>query len=74
LSDLRAERQQITVILNEAVVRRTVGGQEVRRAQIHRLIEESDREQVDLRIIPFVAGVHPVMKGSFIMLRFPDSS
>ncbi|MCE7008544.1 helix-turn-helix domain-containing protein [Kibdelosporangium philippinense] len=76
---LRTERQQrigdkpITAIINEAVVRRMVGGKEVMHAQVQRLVDESTTGRVDLRMIPFDAGAHPGMKGSFIMLRFPDT-
>jgi transcriptional regulator with XRE-family HTH domain len=76
---LRAERQQrlghqkITAVVNEAVLRRTVGGRGVMRAQLERLVNEIDHDRVDLRLLPFEAGAHPGMKGAFIMLRFPDS-
>ena len=60
-------------MINEAVAHRLVGGPAVMRAQLDRLIEEIERGRVNLRLIPFAAGAHPAMKGSFIMLRFPDT-
>lgn len=74
---LRAERQRnvradITAVVNEAVVRRMVGGPEVMRAQVRRLREEADAGR--LRVVPFSAGAHPGMHGAFWMLRFDDDA
>jgi transcriptional regulator with XRE-family HTH domain len=77
--ELRLERQQhigsqqITAVINEAVARRVVGGPQVMRAQLDRLVNEIEGGRVDLRIVPFEAGAHAAMAGSFIMLRFEDT-
>jgi len=76
-AQLRLERQQqirdqqISAVINEAVVRRQVGNATVMRDQLARLVAEIDRG-VDLRVLPFASGAHAAMTGSFIMLRFPD--
>jgi hypothetical protein len=75
---LRLERQTILgsdeqptlrVILDEGAVRRVVGGPEVLRAQIARLVEESTRSRVQIQLLPFDAGSG--FDGSFAILDFP---
>jgi hypothetical protein len=40
------------------------------RAQLHHLLEMSVRPYIDLRIVPFSAGAHAGMAGSFDLMRF----
>lgn len=60
------------VILNEAVVRRPVGGESVMHEQIQHLIALAKRPNITIQILPFSVGAHPSMKTSFILLRFPE--
>jgi hypothetical protein len=63
---------QLTVVLNEAIVRRPVGGRQVMAAQLDALAEAGELPNVDLRVVPFSAGLHAgVMSGPFVILRFP---
>ncbi len=59
-------------VLNEAVIRRVVGGAEVMRAQLGRIAGLSELPHVNVQVLPFSAGVHPAMDGSFEILGFPD--
>lgn len=61
-------------ILNEAVLRRAVGGQEVMRAQLAHLAEMASLDSVTMQVLPFAVGAHPAMNESFMMLSFPESS
>jgi hypothetical protein len=63
---------QLWLILNEAVIRRVVGGGSVMRDQLDRLIEASRMPELTLQVIPFTAGAHAAMDGSFILLGFPE--
>lgn len=81
--NLRRERQQriegnhpprLHFFINEAVVRRPVGHAETVREQFEQLIESSKLEHITLRIVPFSAGAHPGMTGSFAVMQFPDES
>jgi transcriptional regulator with XRE-family HTH domain len=63
---------ELDVVINEAVVRRVVGGAEVMRAQLAQIIEVAELPNVTLRILPFGAGAHPAANGSFVLLDFPD--
>lgn len=63
---------QLMVVLNEAIVRRPVGGRAVMAAQLASLAAAAELPNVDLRVVPFRAGLHPgVMSGPFVILRFP---
>jgi transcriptional regulator with XRE-family HTH domain len=78
---LRMARQQLLTrelpprlwaVVDEAALRRPVGGPEVMRGQLERLIEATKLPNVTLQVLPFQAGAHPAMVGSFSVLRFPD--
>jgi transcriptional regulator with XRE-family HTH domain len=63
---------QLQVALNEAILRRPVGGPRVMAEQLDQLAQVSGLSNVSLRVAPFSAGVHPgVMSGPFVILRFP---
>jgi len=81
LVEIRMKRQELLdwvdppwlfFILDEAVVRRLIGGKAVMRRQIRRLIEIAHRPKVTVEIVPFSAGVHPGLKGPFVVIEFPD--
>jgi DNA-binding XRE family transcriptional regulator len=57
---------------SEAAMRRPVGGREVMRGQLERLIEAAKLPNVTLQVLAFDAGAHPAMVGSFSVLRFPE--
>jgi hypothetical protein len=61
-------------ILDEAVLRRQIGGPDVMRRQLQRLVEMSERQVVTLQVLPFNTGAHRALDGSFIMLEFGGSS
>lgn len=65
---------ELWAVLNEAVIRRNVGGSAVIRAQLEHLAELSDLPSVTIQVLPFRAGVHPAMDGSFSILGFPVPS
>lgn len=62
------------VVLDEAVVSRPVGGDAVMRAQLHRLVEAAELPHVTLQLLPFEAGAHAGMDGTFAILDFPEPS
>lgn len=59
-------------VLNEAVIRRVVGGASTMRAQLQHIAETADLAHVTVQVLPFRAGAHPAMDGSFIVLGFPE--
>jgi transcriptional regulator with XRE-family HTH domain len=63
---------QVSLILNEAVLRRPAGGNEVMHEQIELLAKERDPANVTVQILSFNAGAHPAVLGPFHMLTFFD--
>jgi hypothetical protein len=68
----REHPPRLWAVVDEAALRRPVGGPEVMRGQVERLIEATKLPNVTLQILPFDAGAHPAMLGTFTILRFPD--
>jgi len=58
--------------MDEAVLRRPVGGAAVMRAQLRHLIEVAAMPQVTLQVLPFTHGGHAGATGSFTVLRFAE--
>ena len=58
--------------MDEAVLRRPVGGAAVMHAQFQHLIEVAELPQVTLQVVPFARGGHPGESGSFTVLRFEE--
>src|SRR5215470_3110922 len=61
-------------VLNEAVLRRTVGTPEVMHAQLRHLIEVAELPNVTIQVLPFDAGPHAAMNSPFTILRFADQT
>ncbi|MGW2792263.1 helix-turn-helix domain-containing protein [Streptomyces sp. NPDC001251] len=78
--DIRMKRQELLVrddaphiwaVIDEAVIRRMVGGREVMREQLHRLHTQALLPQVTIQILPFAQGAHAAAVGSFVILGGP---
>ncbi len=78
---LRLGRQELLIkpggprlwaIVDEAALRRPIGGKEVMRAQLVQLIEATDQSQVTLQVMPFRTGGHAAEAGAFTIMRFPE--
>jgi hypothetical protein len=67
-----ADPPRIWSILDEAALRRPVGGPKVMREQLHRLVEVAQLPSVTLQVIPFRAGAHDGAGGPFTALRFSE--
>jgi hypothetical protein len=67
-----SDAPQLWLVLNEAVIRRVVGNGTIMREQLERLIEASQLPNLTLQVVPFNAGAHAAMDGSFILLGFPE--
>jgi transcriptional regulator with XRE-family HTH domain len=63
---------QIIAILDEAVLRRQVGGPQAMRGQIRHLIAMAALPNVVIHVLPFGVGAHPGMEGPFCLLSFPE--
>jgi transcriptional regulator with XRE-family HTH domain len=79
--DLRLERQRIFerpdgpvfwAVIDEAALRRPIGGAEVMKAQLEHLIDLMRQPSITIQIMPFSFGGHSAEGGAFSVLRFPD--
>ncbi|MCX4911452.1 helix-turn-helix transcriptional regulator [Streptomyces sp. NBC_00878] len=79
--DLRLRRQSLLerpdaptlwVVMEETVLHRVVGGAEVMREQIERLLEASELEHVSVDVVPFTAGSHVGACAPFTYFRFEE--
>jgi transcriptional regulator with XRE-family HTH domain len=68
----RPDPPDLAVILDEAVLRRTVGGPTVMRDQLRHLQQLARQPNVVLQVVPFAAGAHPGVNGPFAILEFGD--
>ncbi|WP_156724091.1 helix-turn-helix domain-containing protein [Streptomyces apocyni] len=76
---LRMQRQELLtrdnaprlwVVMDETVLRRTVGGPGLMRAQVDRLLEATEMPHVTLQVAEFADGHHPGTYGPFVLFRF----
>jgi transcriptional regulator with XRE-family HTH domain len=63
---------RLSVVLDEAVLRRRVGGREVMLGQLHRLLKASTHPSITLQVLEFNAGEHPGMHGPITLIRFME--
>lgn len=79
---IRTERQRVLgrvnppklwAIVDEAAVRRSVGGPAVMREQLRHLLAVTEDPNITLQIVPFAAGAHAGMDGPFVILDLPDA-
>lgn len=79
--DLRTDRQarvlatnppKVDVVLDEAVLRRPVGGRHVHRSQLGHLLEVGSRDDVTIQVTPYSIGAHAPLGTPFTYLGFTD--
>ncbi|WP_149825529.1 helix-turn-helix domain-containing protein [Streptomyces tailanensis] len=77
----RVERQRILereqpplawAVLDEAALLRPIGGRDVMRRQLARLLEFTGHRWMHIQVLPNSAGEHASLAGSFNLLRFDD--
>jgi transcriptional regulator with XRE-family HTH domain len=70
---LNREGLQLSVVLDESVLRRRIGDESVMYDQLQHLVQEADRPNLTLRILPLNAQ-HTVFGESFVIFGFRDDS
>ncbi|MEV4252999.1 helix-turn-helix transcriptional regulator [Spirillospora sp. NPDC049652] len=71
----RDDPPQLRMVVDEAVLRRRVGGQfdpGIMPRQLRHILDALDRPHVSVEVIPFSAGAHFGMMGEFTILQFDD--
>ncbi|MFJ1551158.1 helix-turn-helix transcriptional regulator [Streptomyces sp. NPDC088246] len=81
LVDVRMNRQallegesapKLWVVIDEAAIRRMSGSPTALKGQLERLLEVEPRTNITLQLLPFDAGFHPGLYGSFMLMGFPE--
>jgi hypothetical protein len=70
----RVGAPRLWAVVDEAALRRPVGGRGVMRGQLARLVEACGWPGVTLQVLPLAVGAHPAMVGAFSVLRFADQA
>ncbi|MFD1149136.1 helix-turn-helix domain-containing protein [Saccharothrix hoggarensis] len=63
---------RLHAVVDEAAVRRLVGGRDVMADQLRRLRDLAEQPNITLQVVPFEAGGHAAMDGPFVILAFPE--
>jgi transcriptional regulator with XRE-family HTH domain len=61
------------VIMDEAALRRPMGGRDVHVGQIERLIDLVGEPNITIQVMPFRYGGHAAEGGAFTIMRFPET-
>jgi transcriptional regulator with XRE-family HTH domain len=79
---LRATRQEMLAkpgaprlwtVIDEAALRRPIGGPAIMRAQLERLIAATEEPGITVQVVPFGSGGHAAEGGAFTIMRFPEA-
>jgi hypothetical protein len=68
----RRDPPHLWAVVDEAVLRRPLGGARVMRRQLEHLLELTELPNVTLQVVPFARGGHAAAGGPFSILRFAD--
>jgi transcriptional regulator with XRE-family HTH domain len=69
----RNDPPMLWAIIDECVLRRSVGGTAVMRGQLDRLIDAARRPKIVLQVVPSSAGAHVGLVGPFVVVSLPDA-
>ncbi|WP_426498076.1 helix-turn-helix domain-containing protein [Streptomyces sp. D54] len=68
------DRPELWIILDEAVLRRPIGGSAVMRGQLEKLLRMAEEPGLTIQVLPFDQGEHGALGGSLTVLVMPDGS
>ena len=63
---------RFAVVLDEAALRRLVGGRQVMADQLVRILDMSALPNITVQVLPFERGAHPALEANFSILQLPD--
>ncbi len=69
----RPDPPHLWTVVDEAALRRSIGGPKVMRAQLEHLIALTEQPNVTLQVMPFAFGGHIAEGGAFSILQFPEA-
>jgi transcriptional regulator with XRE-family HTH domain len=68
----KPDAPELLVLVSELALRQPVGGPTVKARQIRRMIEEAERPNVSIRVVPAHVAAHPGMLGGFVVVELAD--
>jgi hypothetical protein len=68
----KVDRPRYRVLLDEAAVRRHVGGSAIMIAQLDKILESAQQNKATVQVIPFDFGAHAAADSYFVLLEFDD--
>lgn len=69
----RPEPPTLWAVIDEAALRRPIGGERIMRGQIEHLIRIAELPNVTVQLLPYSVGGHAAAGGPFTIVRFPES-
>lgn len=66
----RPEPPELSFLLDEGILSRPIGGADVMREQLARLVQLARRPNITVQILPLALGAHAGLRGPFVLLRF----
>jgi transcriptional regulator with XRE-family HTH domain len=70
----RADSPELVFLLDESALRHQVGGGEIMRQQLMKLLELGHRSNITIQVVPFSAGHHFGTRGSFVVFELSDDA
>jgi transcriptional regulator with XRE-family HTH domain len=70
----RDDHPGLWAVIDEAVIRRVVGGPVVMRGQLRHLVDRAEQGTTTVQVVPFRAGAHAGTTGPFVILEFLEST
>ncbi|MFJ9060874.1 helix-turn-helix domain-containing protein [Streptomyces sp. NPDC102409] len=79
--ELRLQRQErlmhpegprLNFILDEAAIRRVIGGERTMKQQMEKLLAVQELENVQIKVVPFSAGMYPRFRAPYVLFEFED--
>ena len=64
---------RLTTVVEESVLDRPIGDDDVMRRQLQHLLDLSEQDNIDIRVMPTSVGPHAALSGRFTVLHFPDA-
>ncbi|MFF7636389.1 helix-turn-helix transcriptional regulator [Kitasatospora sp. NPDC008050] len=68
----REDAPKLWAVIDEAAIRRVEGSRVVLKGLLEHLLAVSPRTNITLQLLPFAAGFHPGLYGSFMLMGFPE--
>jgi hypothetical protein len=70
----RDDRPRLWAVVDEAAIRRVVGGPDIMRGQLQNLVEAAEQGKTTIQVVPFRSGAHSGTTGPFSILEFPEAN